>query len=98
MRSPLFYMLQHYRYHKMTDNHTPEQISEIIDMAWCDKTSFDDIKQITGIAEQQVINIMRLNLKPNSFRLWRKRVSGRKAKHSVKLNLVQNIVHDGNSI
>jgi uncharacterized protein (TIGR03643 family) len=82
----------------MTHNHSPEQISEIIDMAWCDKTSFDDIKKITGIAEQQVINIMRLNLKPSSFRLWRKRVSGRKAKHSVKLDLVQNSVHDDDNI
>ncbi len=59
-------------------------ISEIIDMAWCDKTSFDDIFTITGISESEVINIMRLNLKPNSFKLWRKRVTGRKAKHSAK--------------
>lgn len=54
---------------------------EIIEMAWCDKTSFDDIQEITGLSESEVINIMRLNLKPNSFKLWRKRVSGRKAKH-----------------
>ncbi|MBT5412921.1 MAG: TIGR03643 family protein [Cellvibrionales bacterium] len=50
-------------------------------MAWCDKTSFDDIKDITGLAEPDVIKIMRSSLKPSSFRLWRKRVSGRTAKH-----------------
>ncbi|KFJ43397.1 TIGR03643 family protein [Francisella philomiragia] len=60
--------------------------SEIIEMAWCDKTSFDSIKNITGLSEPQVIKIMRNNLKPSSFKLWRKRVSGRVAKHQKKLN------------
>jgi uncharacterized protein (TIGR03643 family) len=59
------------------------EISEIIEMAWCDKTSFDAIKNITGLCESQVIDIMRLNLKAKSFKLWRKRVSGRKEKHNV---------------
>ena len=54
---------------------------EVIEMAWCDKTSFDDIFSITGLSEAEVIHIMRTNLKPNSFKLWRKRVTGRKAKH-----------------
>ena len=57
------------------------QISEIIQMAWCDKTSFDDIYTITGLSEAEDIKMMRANLKPSSFRLWRKRVSGRKSKH-----------------
>ena len=56
-------------------------VDSIIEMAWCDKTSFDDIKDITGFAEPDVIKIMRSSLKPSSFRLWRKRVSGRNAKH-----------------
>ena len=60
--------------------------SEIIEMAWCDKTSFDAIKNITGLSEPQVIKIMRNNLKPNSFRLWRKRVTDRVAKHQKRLN------------
>lgn len=50
-------------------------------MAWCDKTSFDAIEQITGLTEPEVINIMRENLKPSSFKMWRKRVSGRSMKH-----------------
>lgn len=56
-------------------------IDEVIQMAWCDKTSFDDIFSHTGITEAETIKIMRSSLKPSSFRLWRKRVSGRKAKH-----------------
>lgn len=67
----------------------PEKLSEIIEMAWCDKTSFDDIETITGLSEKEVIKLMRENLKPSSFRLWRKRVSGRTMKHK-KLQDNQN--------
>ena len=56
--------------------------NRVIDMAWCDVTSFDAIHLQTGLAEKDVIKIMRRYLKPASFRLWRKRVSGRKAKHA----------------
>lgn len=54
---------------------------EIIELAWCDKTSFDSICHQSGLSEGEVIRLMRSNLKPSSFRLWRKRVSGRKLKH-----------------
>ena len=39
----------------------------------------------TGKSENEVIKIMRKELTSNSFKSWRKRVSGRKAKHR-KLN------------
>ena len=55
--------------------------SEIIEMAWCDKTSFDSIETITGLPEKEVIKLMRSSMKPSSFRMWRKRVTGRNAKH-----------------
>ena len=57
------------------------EISEIIEMAWCDETSFDSIKMQTGKSEPEVIQIMQSHMKPSSFRMWRKRVSGRKSKH-----------------
>ena len=56
-------------------------IDSIIEMAWCDKTSFDSIKAQTGLAEKDVIKIMRSKLKKTSFKVWRERVYGRKAKH-----------------
>jgi uncharacterized protein (TIGR03643 family) len=60
--------------------------SEVIEMAWCDETSFDAIHAQTGLREKDVISIMRSYMKPSSFRMWRKRVSGRQAKHEkVKL-------------
>ncbi len=58
--------------------------SEVIELAWCDDTTFDSIKNQTGLAEKDVIKLMRSNLKPSSFRLWRKRVSGRAAKHEAR--------------
>ena len=59
-------------------------IHSVIEMAWCDKTSFDDIQSLTGLSEPETIAIMRGNLKTSSFRLWRKRVYGRIAKHKKK--------------
>ena len=56
-------------------------IDSIIEMAWCDKTSFDSIEAQTGLAEKDVIKIMRSKLKKTSFKVWRERVCGRKAKH-----------------
>ena len=56
-------------------------IDSIIEMAWCDKTSFESIKMQTGFSEKEVIKIMRSNLKNASFKVWRERVYGRKAKH-----------------
>ena len=63
-------------------------ISRIIEMAWEDRTTFDAIKVSFGLSESDVITIMRLNLKPTSFKLWRKRVSGRKTKHEAKRNFL----------
>ena len=57
-------------------------INRIIQMAWEDRTPFDAIKAQFGVSEGQVIKIMRSELKSSSFKLWRKRVTGRKTKHS----------------
>lgn len=64
--------------------HSIEAVHEVIQMAWCDKTSFDDIKALQGLTEPQIIALMRKSLRPSSFRLWRERVSGRKMKHKKK--------------
>ena len=57
-------------------------IDRIIEMAWEDRTPFDAIEFQFGIKENQVRKIMRENLSESSFKLWRKRVKGRKTKHS----------------
>ncbi|MFT6465286.1 TIGR03643 family protein [Halopseudomonas sp.] len=55
--------------------------SRIIEMAWEDRTPFEAIEVLYGLSEPAVIQLMRKQLKPGSFRLWRARVSGRKTKH-----------------
>ena len=57
-------------------------ISRVVEMAWEDRTPFEAIYSAYGLSEQQVITLMRRELKPRSFRLWRKRVSGRRTKHA----------------
>ena len=63
---------------------TEIEIDRIVEMGWEDRTPFDAIKMQFGLKEQEVITIMRRNMKPSSFKLWRKRVQGRKTKHLKK--------------
>jgi uncharacterized protein (TIGR03643 family) len=65
------------------------EIDRIIEMAWEDRTTFDAIEFQFGLPERQVIELMRQQMKPSSFRMWRKRVSGRKTKHNNKRNFVE---------
>lgn len=53
----------------------------VIEMAWEDRTTFDAIQLQFGLKEQEVIDLMRAEMKPSSFRMWRARVQGRKTKH-----------------
>lgn len=59
----------------------PEELDRIIEMAWEDRTTFEAIHHQFGVSEQEVIELMRQSMKASSFRMWRKRVSGRKTKH-----------------
>jgi uncharacterized protein (TIGR03643 family) len=59
----------------------------IIEMAWEDRTPFEAIKYQFNLSESDVIQIMRLQLKPSSFKLWRKRVNQLiSSKHRFKRN------------
>ena len=57
-------------------------IDRIIEMAWEDRTPFDAITAQFGLKEQEVITLMRREMKGSSFRNWRKRVQGRITKHA----------------
>ncbi len=60
------------------------EIDRVIEMAWEDRTPFDAIEAQFGLKEQDVIALMRRNMKPSSWRMWRERVQGRKTKHRAK--------------
>jgi len=61
-----------------------EDISRIIEMAWEDDIPFEAIETQYGLKEQEVIELMRSQLKESSFKMWRRRVTGRKTKHAKK--------------
>jgi len=58
-----------------------ENTDRIIEMAWEDRTPFEAIEHQFGLAEKDVIELMRRELKASSFRMWRKRTNGRHTKH-----------------
>ena len=61
-----------------------EDISRIIEMAWEDRTTFEAIRLQYDLQEQDVIALMRREMKRSSFTMWRERVSGRATKHEKK--------------
>jgi len=52
----------------------PTTLSEIIEMALSDHVSFDQIRALHGVSADEVKALMRQNLKPGSYRAWRRRV------------------------
>ena len=54
----------------------------IIQMAWEDRTPFEAIEFQFGLKEKDVVEFMRKNSLPSSFRMWRKRMKSRKTKHA----------------
>ncbi len=53
----------------------------IIEMAWEDRTTFEAIEMQFGLKQQDVIKLMRKEMKASSFKLWRERTKGRPTKH-----------------
>ncbi|MDQ6812328.1 MAG: TIGR03643 family protein [Bacteroidota bacterium] len=56
-------------------------IDRIIEMAWEDRTSFEAIEMQFGFQQQDVIKLMRKQMKASSFKLWRQRTKGKTTKH-----------------
>ena len=65
---------------KLTDS----EVDRIVEMAWEDRTPFDAITAQFGISEAETIALMRNQMKPKSWRMWRARVQGRGTKHIAK--------------
>ena len=52
----------------------PVKVHEIIEMALSDAVSFQTIRAVHGLGPDAVKALMRRQLKPGSYRAWRKRV------------------------
>ncbi len=63
---------------------SPQDIDRIIEMAWEDRTPFDAIREQFAVPENEVIKLMRQEMKLNSWKMWRARVQGRSTKHKKK--------------
>ncbi|MBD2716636.1 TIGR03643 family protein [Microvirga sp. STR05] len=61
-----------------------EDINRIIEMGWEDRTPFEAIEAQFGLAEKDVVALMRREMKASSFRMWRARMSGRATKHRAR--------------
>ena len=59
----------------------------VIWAAWADRITFEEIREKSGFVESEVIKLMRSQLKPSSFRLWRKRVKNKSIKHRRKFEI-----------
>jgi uncharacterized protein (TIGR03643 family) len=59
---------------------TDQDIDRVIEMAWEDRTPFEAIEAQFGLSEDEVVEVMRKNLKLTSWKHWRARVNGRKTK------------------
>lgn len=66
----------------MTPDFLAAELSRIVEMAWEDRTAFEAIEAQFGLNEAAVIDLMRRQMKPSSFRMWRKRMAGRRTKHA----------------
>ena len=65
----------------------PNSSNWVIWAAWADRFTFEEIREKSNYTEAQVIKLMRKELKPSSFRLWRKRVKNKSIKHRRKFEL-----------
>ena len=72
----------------MTTELNQADIDRIIEMAWEDRTPFDAITYQFDLSEQEVKALMQEQLKPSSYKLWRKRVQSRATKHLAKRDFV----------
>ncbi len=60
---------------------TEGDMSRLIEMAWEDRTPFEAILKTYQLDEPSLMRIMQAQLKPSSYRLWRKRVKEKSNKH-----------------
>lgn len=63
-------------------NFSGKDKDRIIQISWEDRTPFEAIEFQFGLKEKYIIEFMRKNSLPSSFRMWRKRMKARKTKHT----------------
>ena len=94
----IYQLMKKKSYIPMTKVKNPEPKKKgtdwLIWAAWADRITFEEIKEKTGNSESDVIKIMRKNLKPSAFRLWRKRVHNTSIKHRKKFKFERKKIRE----
>ena len=60
-----------------------ENKDEIIEMALSDKVTFNTIRELFGLDQNQMKLLIKAELKPGSYKAWRKRVEKFSARRDV---------------
>lgn len=60
----------------------PDCTHRMVEMAWQDRIPFEAIETEFHLSENQLKNIMRKLISPYAYKRWRRRVQGRRTKHS----------------
>ena len=55
---------------------TPDEIQRIIATAWDDRPPFAAVLRQHGLSPGQVVQLLKRELTPNAFKLWKARTSG----------------------
>jgi uncharacterized protein (TIGR03643 family) len=63
-----------------------DDCNRLVEMAWQDRVPFEIIQKQYGLSENQLKNKMRSLLSQQAYKRWRKRVQGRRTKHTKKLS------------
>ena len=53
-----------------------EQIRQVIDLAWNDRPPFNAVLMRHGLSPGQVVQLLKRELTPNAFKIWRTRTRG----------------------
>lgn len=61
---------------------SPEQIKQVIALAWDDRPPFTAVLMAHGLGPGQVVQLLKRELTPNAFKVWSARTRGGPAPRS----------------
>ena len=65
----------------------------VIWAAWADRVTFEEIREVSGLTESDVIALMRRSLKRSRFKRWRARATSQSLKHRKRFQSQRRALH-----
>ena len=63
---------------------SPDQIARVIATAWDDRPPFNAVLMQHGVSQGELVQLLKRELTPNAFKLWRERTGGGKPPGAMK--------------